>query len=404
MIRRDRFADLEHTALVWSNAGMRALAVVLLIGAGCPTTAETSGSATASDVSSSGEVASSTAASSDPADDCEPTTPGVFAAVFAAHCNTPGCHAGNQPAVGLDLSSAQTLEARLVGIASACDGAPLVVPGDAVASLLFQKLTDAQSCGDAMPIGAPLDTALVECVEAWIGGLSSVCEQCGGATCVDIAADPAHCGGCDSSCPRGVACVDGECACPSAASLCAGECVDTASNPAHCGGCDQQCDMFCLEGECAADCGALTACSGACVDTQSATLHCGGCDAPCEPGMACVDGSCSCAAAVVSFAATIEPLLDAECSAMGCHGSPVAQEGLDLRAGHSYADLVGVESDQCDGRLLVAPGEPGSSYLVDKLRGVDLCSGTQMPKAGQSLAEEDIVAIEAWICHGAPEN
>ena len=54
---------------------------------------------------------------------------------------------------------------------------------------------------------------------------------------------------------------------------------------------------------------------------------------------------------------------------MGCHGFPIPQEGLDLRAGNGYADLVDVGADQCAGRQRVTPGQPSNSYLLDKLLG-----------------------------------
>ncbi len=335
---------------------------------------------------------------------CEPTTAGVFAAVMSEGCDVLGCHGGNQPAAGLDLSVESELESRLVGVASACDGSPIVVAGDPDASLLVRKLEGTQTCGDPMPIGMTLDDELVDCVASWIAGLESSCEQCGGDTCIDVSSDAAHCGVCGRACPSGVPCVDGECACPQDTTLCGDACVDTASDVDHCGGCDEPCDMFCLMGECAADCGTLQACGGACVDTTTDQNHCGGCDQPCGSEQSCVGSECVCTADPVSFSATIAPLLAAECTAMGCHGFPVAQAGLDLRESASYDELVGVASDQCGDRLLVAPGDTANSYLVDKLLGVDLCFGTQMPKAGQSLPEADIAAIEAWICYGALDD
>jgi hypothetical protein len=36
--------------------------------------------------------------------------------------------------------------------------------------------------------------------------------------------------------------------------------------------------------------------------------------------------------------------------------------------------------------------------------GVDMCSGSQMPKAGQRLPSSQIQTIANWICNGAPNN
>ena len=81
------------------------------------------------------------------------------------------------------------------------------------------------------------------------------------------------------------------------------------------------------------------------------------------------------------------------------------KEGLALEATKSYAELVNVAASQCGGkRKLVAPGSPSSSYLLQKLLNVDICTGTQMPKAGQSLPQKQIDIISSWICSGAPNN
>jgi hypothetical protein len=81
------------------------------------------------------------------------------------------------------------------------------------------------------------------------------------------------------------------------------------------------------------------------------------------------------------------------------------KEGLALDATKAYAELVNVTASQCGGqRKLVAPGSPSSSYLLQKLLNVDVCTGTQMPKAGQSLPQKQIDAISSWICSGAPNN
>ena len=46
-----------------------------------------------------------------------------------------------------------------------------------------------------------------------------------------------------------------------------------------------------------------------------------------------------------------------------------------------------VSTSQCGGsRKLVVPASP--SYLLQKLLNVGVCTGTQMPKAGQTLAQK----------------
>lgn len=89
---------------------------------------------------------------------------------------------------------------------------------------------------------------------------------------------------------------------------------------------------------------------------------------------------------------------------MGCHrpmGPNDGAEDLNLAAGSGYSDLVGVDSMQCGGRALVQPGSPSQSYLMDKLLGINLCSGTLMPKNGGPLTPAEIQVVEDWICSGA---
>jgi hypothetical protein len=89
----------------------------------------------------------------------------------------------------------------------------------------------------------------------------------------------------------------------------------------------------------------------------------------------------------------------------GCHTGTRPKENLALDAGKAFADLVGVATDQCNGqRTLVVPGDVGASYLMNKLLGTDLCTGSQMPKAGQRLTSAELATINTWICQGAPNN
>lgn len=70
----------------------------------------------------------------------------------------------------------------------------------------------------------------------------------------------------------------------------------------------------------------------------------------------------------------------------------------------AYAELVSVAADQCDtGQLLVAPGDPEASYLINKLTGVGMCFGSRMPKGSGSLSGGEIDIIRAWIGAGADD-
>jgi hypothetical protein len=115
-----------------------------------------------------------------------------------------------------------------------------------------------------------------------------------------------------------------------------------------------------------------------------------------------VNSACSCASGPVSFA-SVAPILADNCTNSGCHAGNMPKEGLDLTAAKAYAELVNVRAAQCkDGRVLVPTNGSGRSYLLQKLYGQNMCSGSQMPKAGVSVPSADLALIEAWICNGAP--
>ena len=370
---------------------------------------------------------------------CEPTLASIQANIFAPSCARSGCHAASSPAGGLDLASSG-VEARLVDQSSSTCTGLLVASGSPETSVLFEKLSAATpSCGVRMPVGGSLTAAEIACVGAWIASLPNGCETCGGASCVDVLSDALHCGDCTTTCPSGSTCDAGSCAC-AAGELCADGCFETISDPDHCGDCTTSCTpaMVCSLSNCSATCdGALTNCSGACIDTTSDASHCGDCTTACGPGGSCVGsacqcpgspdpetdpnncgtcgnvcapgqscaaGVCTCAGGSVSFSAAVQPILTASCANAGCHSGALPKAGLRLTAGNAYQALVGVTAGECnDGRKRVLPGDPSQSYLVDKLLGVDLCSGTRMPKLA-ALPAASIETIASWICSGAPDN
>lgn len=95
------------------------------------------------------------------------------------------------------------------------------------------------------------------------------------------------------------------------------------------------------------------------------------------------------------------------CAKSGCHSSASASAGLSLAEGEAYDELVGVASTQAPTLNIVKAGSPGSSYLINKLRGTQTDvggSGVQMPKGGTLLTEEQISTIEEWITNGAENN
>jgi hypothetical protein len=78
--------------------------------------------------------------------------------------------------------------------------------------------------------------------------------------------------------------------------------------------------------------------------------------------------------------------------------------GLDL-VDDPHAALVGVVSFECGAemRQLVAPGRPERSYLLNKIGGGGICSGSRMPPPpAAALPTTTLRAISDWICAGAP--
>jgi hypothetical protein len=73
---------------------------------------------------------------------------------------------------------------------------------------------------------------------------------------------------------------------------------------------------------------------------------------------------------------------------------------LRLDAANSYAMLVGVASVERPSILRVAPGNPNSSFLIQKLEGT-AGVGERMPAGLPALPQADIDIIRQWITDGA---
>jgi hypothetical protein len=90
-----------------------------------------------------------------------------------------------------------------------------------------------------------------------------------------------------------------------------------------------------------------------------------------------------------------------------CHtgvgaGLPGSQN---LTAGNTFANVVNVTSIE-DGTLLrIKPGDPDNSYLVRKIEGIGIATGTvRMPAGGPYLSATQIAEVRAWVAAGAQNN
>lgn len=94
----------------------------------------------------------------------------------------------------------------------------------------------------------------------------------------------------------------------------------------------------------------------------------------------------------------------ASCARSTCHNVQQEPHELSLSPGEAWGDLVGVPA-VWSGLLRVAPGDPASSFLVRKLRGIlGPAEGLQMPRGLRPLPELQIRLVEEWIAAGAPAD
>jgi len=110
----------------------------------------------------------------------------------------------------------------------------------------------------------------------------------------------------------------------------------------------------------------------------------------------------------VDFNTTIQPIIDANCSA--CHYSR-ALGGLDMDPGRAVADLVNVATELNTVDIpRVTPFDTDKSFLFKKINctDLDLMYGFRMPEAFEPqlpppppLSKQDQAAIRDWIMQGA---
>ncbi|MEO1337830.1 MAG: hypothetical protein AAFV29_19460, partial [Myxococcota bacterium] len=103
----------------------------------------------------------------------------------------------------------------------------------------------------------------------------------------------------------------------------------------------------------------------------------------------------------VDFDTQILPVLS---GCVGCHfpDSPTGS-GLDLTPDNAYVSLVDMPSTQVPSRVLVAPGNPDESYLLEKISCNRPQVGNRMP-LGAPLALSQQALIRDWIVQGAESS
>jgi hypothetical protein len=131
-------------------------------------------------------------------------------------------------------------------------------------------------------------------------------------------------------------------------------------------------------------------------------------------GSACDEGLPSVAGPTPALTPTLSSIQDeifssqdstGRLACIQCHtdsGRTPAGPGLVLLEGRSYQSLVGVASRGKAGAVLVIPGDPDNSYLIQKLEGASSIAGLRMPRNnGPFLTEGQLRIIRRWIELGA---
>jgi len=102
--------------------------------------------------------------------------------------------------------------------------------------------------------------------------------------------------------------------------------------------------------------------------------------------------SCIASNASVRFSVDVAPILGS-CSGELCHDA------------WKYSTTVGIASlECCDRRKLIEPGLPGQSYLLQKMKGVDLCGNSSEMPPGVVVSQSVLDVVTSWVCLGALNN
>ena len=105
------------------------------------------------------------------------------------------------------------------------------------------------------------------------------------------------------------------------------------------------------------------------------------------------------AASAATLSAIQEQIFTPICS--HCHPP---NQGMDLRVGNAFANIVGVSSAEQPALMRVKPGDPDNSYLYRKVQGTPGITGSRMPFGGPFLSPQQLLLIHDWIVAGAPNN
>lgn len=96
--------------------------------------------------------------------------------------------------------------------------------------------------------------------------------------------------------------------------------------------------------------------------------------------------------------ADVQQIVAESCAVPTCHAASLPSLGLDLET-DPYGATVGVAASTSI--ILVEPGAPEASYLLEKVSSDTPTAGGRMPP-GNPLSSAQIETLRSWIAAGAP--
>lgn len=127
-------------------------------------------------------------------------------------------------------------------------------------------------------------------------------------------------------------------------------------------------------------------------------------------GSASADGTADGAAMEGDAAPRLSELVESffvpTCVLGRCHTTlaPAGNLSLTGRRVPVHEALVNATSSGAPPRLLVVPGDPAASYLLEKLESDDPAAGTRMPPPPALLPRAQVERLRAWILAGAKDD
>lgn len=90
-------------------------------------------------------------------------------------------------------------------------------------------------------------------------------------------------------------------------------------------------------------------------------------------------------------------IFEENCATAGCHTGTTPMMGLKLTADEFYARTVNQPSTEKPQLMRIKPGQPDSSYLVQKIAGTLGIIGSRMPFGRDQLTDGEIATIVEWV-------